>query len=548
MGFLNNYGISKEILGVFLIIYLTIGILSYLIPIYKGLKAFICFISILSIAGGMYYFFPTSFIPKLLPFGFGPAFFIGLLIGLGKYEPNPVPIIDVEIQTRRGKKIIRNVFAGVGIFGASRSGKTASVIYSLLLHFSKYCFSGVIYDYKNGELTEICIPLFGSRLKIFAIHRPDISIRINPINPKYLYDEKDVTAVTKVLLDNLANVDKGDNFFYKTAESLLSSLILKFSIYHQHYCTLPHIIAFILSVDFSLKEEENERKNLSEDAYDTFLGLKKFLVDDKRVKIQASSFLLGLASQRQTAGVVSTLANSLRIIAFPESFWALSGDDIELNLNAKENKTVLSILNEPKSDEALTPVLATVIHTITKQMMDRNQEPAFILLDEAPTIYLKNMAKIASTMASFKIATIYCAQDISQAVILYTKDGFKAILANLSTLFFGRANDPDTGKFYEQYFEPKKIKTHSRTTGKSTSTTIGEKEVPKVRAHEFGKFTPGKFAFLSGGKAELIKFPKFKIKQEILSEKKDLKSDMIENYTKIINDIDFFAKHIKVSQ
>ena len=151
-------------------------------------------------------------------------------------------------------------------------------------------------------------------------------------------------------------------------------------------------------------------------------------------------------------------------------------------------------------------------------------------------------------MASFKIATIYCAQDISQAVILYTKDGFKAILANLSTLFFGRANDPDTGKFYEQYFEPKKIKTHSRTTGKSTSTTIGEKEVPKVRAHEFGKFTPGKFAFLSGGKAELIKFPKFKIKQEILSEKKDLKSDMIENYTKIINDIDFFAKHIKVSQ
>lgn len=542
--------LSKEIIVIFLIIYVVVGLLGYIISSFRGNKGLISFSLILMFGAVIHHYFPFSFIEKLLPFSFAPALILGLLIGFSNYEPKAQPIVDVELNLRRRKRIIRNIFAGVGVFGASRSGKTASVIYSLLIHFAKWGFSGLIYDYKNGELTEICIPLFGKRVKIFAIHRPDISIRLNPINPKYLDDEKEVSAVTQVILDNLAGSEKGENgFFYDTAGSLLSAIILRFSLHYQHYCTIPHVIAFILSVDFSLKLEEQQSKGLQEEAYDTFLGLKNFLIADKRVKIQASSFILGLASEKQTAAVVSTLANALRKISFPESFWALTGNDIDLNLNSKENQTVLSIMNDPKSEEVITPFLATIIHTITKQMMVRHQEPAFILLDEAPTIKLRNMARISATMASFKIATIYCAQDISQAVIQYTRDGFKAILANLSTLFFGRANDPDTGKFYEQYFEPKKIKTHSRTTGQSSSSkTVSEKEVPKVRSHEFTKFTPGKFAFISGGKAELIKFPKYNIEVEQLPEKENLKSKMIDNYTHIIDEINLFAEQIGISR
>ncbi len=542
--------LNKEIIIIFLIIYVVVGILGFIISSKRGSAGLISFTFILIFGAVMHHYFKLSFFTRLLPYGFAPSLLLGLILGLSKHEAKAEPIIDVELNLGGKKRIIRNIFAGVGVFGASRSGKTASVIYSLLLHFQKWGFSGLVYDYKNGELTEICLPLFGDRVKIFAIHRPDIGVRLNPINPKYLDDEREVTAVTQVILDNLAGSDKGENgFFFDTAGSLLSALILKFSLYYQHYCTIPHIIAFILSVDFSLKKEAEEtKKGLQEDSYDTFLGLKNFLIDDKRVKIQASSFILGLASEKQTAAVVATLANALRKISFPESFWALTGNDIDLNINAKDNRTVLAILNDPKTEEALTPFLATIIHTITKQMMVRAQEPAFILLDEAPTIKLRNMARISATMASFKIVTIYCAQDISQAVIQYSKDGFKAILANLSTLFFGRANDPDSGKFYEQYFEPKKIKTHSKTTGQnSTSSTVGEKEIPKVRSHEFTKFTPGKFAFISGGKSEVVKFPKYNIAVEPLPEKEDMKKKMIDNYINVIEEINFFAEQIGIS-
>lgn len=545
---INLFGLNKDILIIFISIYAIVGGIAYFALKIKGYIGAFLFSLILVVGMFAHFKFKTSFFPILLPYVFLPAIVIGALLGLAGYQKKAEPIVDVEIKTKRGLRIIRNVFAGVGIFGASRSGKTASVIYSLLLHFSKWEFSGLIYDYKNGELTEICLPLFGKRVKIFAVHRPDISVRINPINPKYLADEKDVNSVASVLLDNLNTEDKGNGgFFYDTANSLLSALILKFSLHHQHYCTLPHIIAFILSVDFSLKEEE--QKGLKEDAYDTFLGLKKFLTDDKRVRLQASSFILGLASEKQTAGVISTLANALRKVSFPEAYWSLTGNDMDLNVNSKDNKSVFCVLNEPKNEDTLTPFLATIIHTMTRQMMVRGQEPAFILLDEAPTIKLKNMARISATMASFKIATIYCAQDISQAVIQYTKDGFKAVLANLSTLFFGRANDPDTGKFYEQYFEPKKIKTRSVSTGRGgTSNTIGEREVAKIRAHEFTAFTPGKFAFLSGGKAELIQFPKFNIATESLKEGEDLKAKMINHYMEIIEEMNLFAEDIGISE
>ena len=72
--------------------------------------------------------------------------------------------------------------------------------------------------------------------------------------------------------------------------------------------------------------------------------------------------------------------------------------------------------------------------------------------------------------------------------------------------------------------------------------------MPKVRAYEFNKFTPGKFAFISGGKAEIIKFPKYNIEVEPLPEKENLKAKMIENYTNVIDEINLFAEQIGISR
>ena len=67
---------------------------------------------------------------------------------------------QVHFKIKHGIFKINNVKRGVSIIGSAGSGKTESVIFNFLLHFSKNKFSGVIHDYKNFELTEMAYPLF----------------------------------------------------------------------------------------------------------------------------------------------------------------------------------------------------------------------------------------------------------------------------------------------------------------------------------------------------------------------------------------------------
>lgn len=496
------------------------------------------------------YFFCYQFFPhinQVLLWLVAPSVFISLLAYLLSYENKPDPVWDVEISTNKSKKYIRGIQRGVSVFGAAGSGKTISIIYPILKHFSSAKFAGVIYDFKDGELTELALPLFKDNLKVIAVHNPSVSYRINPIAPELLDGEKDINEVVSVIMDNLINngVGKGDDFFKDSASSLLSSVILKFWFDHKSYCTLPHVISFILGLDFSLSEQgQKPSYNLSDQAQNKFAKLKTFLTTNDRVAIQGSAFIMGLASERQTASVLSTLANALRKISFPEAFWVLSGNEIPLDINQSGNRAVISVLNEPKTSKFLSPINATIIHTITKQMMVKNREPSFLVLDEAPTIKLLNMAQIPATMRSFGVATIYCAQDIVQGIVQYGREGFKEILANLSTQFFGKSNDPDTSKFYESYFEMVKEKTRSTSekgdifSNGGRTVTIGEREVSKFRASRFNNLKVGEFAMLSDGDNNIYKIQSLNVTRMPLAETTQVTPQKLSsNFSKILNEV-----------
>ena len=486
----------------------------------------------------LYFKFTDIFINQIALYLILPSLVIGGLAGAFTYPEKKDEIWDVEIETTKGRKLIKNLRRGVLILGSAGSGKTESPIFSIMKHLAAADYGGIIYDYKDGELSEMAKPLFGERLKIIAIHKPYLGSRINPLSEKYITDEKDINEIVNVLIDNLGAGGKPD-FFTENASALLSAVILKFHLYHREYCTLPHIISFILAGDF---EEKTDSKHLGDQAEAKFLKLKNFLISDHRVAVQASPFIMGLASERQTAAVLSTLANSLRKLAFPEAFWVLSGDDISLDVNSHTNDAVISILNEPKSDSFLSPIIATIIHTATKQMMVRDRKQSFVLLDEAPTIKLRNMAKLPATMRSFGVCIIYCMQDLSQGVMQYGRDGIKEITSNLSTQFFGKTNDPETSRFYEGYFGQIKEKTRSvsyKGGGNIFSTTSGrtesEKDVSQVKAIEFFKLKAGQFAFLSDGIGEVVQFRKNDIqKEEIDFAINSVNEKYLRNYDEII--------------
>src|SRR5690554_1884727 len=426
---------------------------------------------------------------------------------------------EVHFKSNHGDFKIQNIRRGASIIGAAGSGKTESVVYGFLKHFKKYSFCGVIHDYKDFEITEMAFPLFrDSEIPFYIISFDKIIHRVNPIAPKYLENEESVNEVSRVLIENLleqreSGTTGSTKFFNDAAEGLIGGLIWKLRTSYPQYCTLPHLIAIYQYLDTD--------------------SLVVFLSSNTTSRAMADAFISGKDSERQTAAVKSTLANALKRISTQRIFMALSADEVPLNINSKVNPAVISVVNNPKFETAYSPVIATIIHTITKQMSVRNSLPSFLMMEEAPTIRLLNMHRIPATLRSYDIATIYVMQDKIQNDMMYGDKASKAILSNLSYQFFGKVNDPDTAKYYERFFEIIKDPTKSISRGHNldfdTRITTGEKEIPKIRADVFFRLKQGEFITYADGMDKKVQFKLANIQRGLPKDSKQFSQAELEN-------------------
>lgn len=433
---------------------------------------------------------------------------------------------QVRFKLKNGRFKIDNIRRGASIIGSAGSGKTESVVYNFLQHFSKYHFCGVIHDYKDFELTEIAYTLFkDSETKFYTIAFDQIHYRVNPIAPKYLPNEESVNEVSRVLMENLMEQNLSENtgsnkFFSDAVEGLLAGLIWKMKTAHPDICTLPHIIA--------LYQTMNTKELIA------------FLKSDFTSWNMASAFINGIGSEKQTAGVKSTLSNAFKKISSQKLFYVLSKDEVPLDINNPKNPVVISLVNHPKYDTFYSPVIALILHTIIKQMSIRNRYHSFLLMEEASTIKLPNMHRIPATLRSYDISTIYVMQDKIQNDLLYGDKASKAILSNLSYQFFGKVNDPDTAKYYERFFEI--VKKPTMSVSKSSGLTLesritkGEKEVSKRRAGMFFKLKQGEFIAFADGKDKRLKFTYNNIRKDgpfirVKLLKEDLKANFLLIYS-----------------
>ena len=195
-------------------------------------------------------------------------------------------------------------------------------------------------------------PLFkDSDIPFKVISFDKIIHRVNPIAPHYLENEESVNEVSRVLIENLLEQRESGTtgttkFFNDAAEGLIGGLIWKLKTDYPKYCTLPHLIAIYQHLDTD--------------------SLIQFLETNTTSRAMADAFISGKDSDRQTAGVKSTLANALKRISTQRIFMALSADEVPLNINSEENPAIISVVNNPKYETSYSPVIATIIHTITK--------------------------------------------------------------------------------------------------------------------------------------------------------------------------------------
>ncbi|GMN12144.1 hypothetical protein MTsPCn9_34190 [Croceitalea sp. MTPC9] len=422
---------------------------------------------------------------------------------LGSTFKKSLSISQVKIPHTKGVTIV-NTIKGVSIQGAPGSGKTISGAGWILDSFGKKSVPGLVYDYKNLELTEIVMWFYrNADLPVHVFHPsdPSRSCNINCFDPAILNKREDFMIMAKTLTDNLIDDDSKSPFFKNAAEGAIAGVLIRLKEDFPEYCSFPYLTAIFLE------------KSIDE--------LIEFLEGNPNSKRQAGTFLDSAGARDQMAGVKGNLSNAFRAFDLPNVFYTTMKNDFELEINNKKTPGLVVLVNSPNYDEVYQPLLAVTAQAIILKMSKRNREFAYLMFDEAPTLKLSRMPRIPSTMRSFNIATIYMLQDKIQAANQLGVNKMKEVLANLSTLFFGKTNDPETAKFFEAYFEQVKVKQRSFSTkeglfmeSQDRRVSVSERDEKKHKSYEMFKRGTGQFFIIDdkGNSHDVaIKKPKIEI-------------------------------------
>lgn len=527
--------ITKLIL---VVVVLVVSLLQFLVHSYK-IKYYWRILLILLVQSLVFLFF-TLFFSYSLSLHVAVFIFAGLLSIVfliitsttflgekGKIDP----IWSVKFPIRNSSPLVmQNIKRGIAIFGSAGSGKTESGFVPILKHAGERNIPCLCYDYKNGEITEIAHYFFqNSTIKQATIipHSPMYSDRVNPFLPKYIPTEQHLRQQTKLIFANLKKVDNvkesGSSFFDKIPEPTLAAVIWRLKVDYPEMCTLPHAVALCL-----VKTPTEIVDFISKNPYSRAIGSP--LVDS-------------LISENQVAGVKASLSLPLTDLALPTIFWVMSANDVDLDINNPENPTFLSIVNDPRLERINAPFISVIISTAINSMQIRNRPASFLLFDEGTSFYIDGISKIPATMRSYNIATVFSTQDRALAKENYGDVITSSLLANLSYQMIGKANDPDSVRYYKNISEEIEKKTVSRSfsnsgIGGDTRTSEGTRETSKYKNQDFTGLKQGQFFVFTDGKDRLYNFDLFPFKRLELKVKHHItEKDLNDNFNRIMEDV-----------
>jgi len=450
----------------------------------------------------------------------------------GDLEPTGV----FYFKTTEGKYInIINPFQGIFVVGSAGAGKSKSVAHPLIFQLVQQGYTGIIYDYKFFDLTNVVYtayryyPEVQNEVALKIINFSDMfrTHRINPIHPDYIFDEAYIDEYVSTILKNL-NKEwiKKQDFFATSGILLLKAVVYFLWKKHPDFCTIPH--AFTL-VNYLTTEE-----------------IVDVLKSDRKALSIASSVQEAVEKDagEQVAGVIATLKSQTQKLDNENVFWVLSGNDIDLNLNSKESKQMLCLINDQQKEETLTPIISLIVTVARKLMNTKNREKSIFLLDEAPTLFLPNFDTLPATGRSNKICACVMCQDISQMDSMYEKVGREKILGSLGNTFYGNCSSLPTQEYISKSFGKVDRIIENQTQGRNKSSgSVGEndslsynvQERDMIKPSDVGAFKIGEFAGKVIGKENAYYRTRFDI---LDNENIDAEEFEVEPFSDLVYDLE----------
>lgn len=449
-----------------------------------------------------------------------------------------------------GSLHLRNIQNGIMIIGQPGSGKTASIIHPILYQVINKDWTGLVYDLK-GKLGDEVISCYDSiidksnqktALKFINFSNPFKSDRVNPISPSYLNNKAEALDFVGTLLSNLMANDGSkseDPFWFNNAKNIFTSIVWFLKNNHPQFCTLPHAIALVYADPDALirllqSDEESSR-----------------LLSTLRASSEAKD-------KKLFVNILSTLYTHLMALDLPELFWVLSGDEVNLNVNSKENPTLLTIANHEPLQKVYSPIIAVICNVVTQRMNEEGKLKGVILFDEFASIKIPNFERIPETIRSRGVSTVIALHDKQQLITKYGESIAETIASTLATKFYFKSTNSKT--VYEAVKILGKRDTRFNTKSQSTAdgvqgqtNTVGMSETLQerdyLRIDEITNYDRGEFAGIFSDAN--IKYTKNQtvLLRELASRgavpiRNDVTTEMIEsNYKKVYQDIEELFKN-----
>jgi len=404
--------------------------------------------------------------------------------------------LSFNFKTENGILVVHSPQQGIWIEGGAGSGKSASLVEPIIYQSIKNNMAGLIYDYKGNPPT-LGLTAYNSILQTkskinFAIinfAQLKSSLRCNPLSPKYLHSYLYAMESSDIIMKNLnKSWIKKTDFWADNAINYFSNVIWYLRVYRPDICTLPHAVSLALS------------------NYEDVLNL---LSTDSDIKKAMSSIIVAHEknAESQIAGIVSSVQISLNKLYNREVFWIMGSDELDLDITNKNNPTMLTVCNNPKIQQSLSPAISLIISTCIQQMNTQGKQPSSFIIDEQPTIYIKDLDNLPATARSNKVCTILAAQDYSQLENNYSKEEAKTIISNLGNQFTGMTNNQDTARRVSGMYGKIKKQQHTFSQNDNNITKneqIQMEEILQARdvfgqniGHFMGKIAGGKPPFFS---------------------------------------------------
>ncbi|XWN34656.1 MAG: type IV secretory system conjugative DNA transfer family protein [Roseivirga sp.] len=396
---------------------------------------------------------------------------------------------EITLKTQRGASIpISNPQLGIFILGAPGSGKTKYLVEPILFNLIRKGYAGIIYDYDfstQGEnpnyslstLTHhLALASLNPRLQALSINFQDpcASTRVNPIDPAFIADRKQLSATLKILLSNLsADLAQKEDFWVKNTYALLKALVVLLANQYPMHCTLPQVIMLGLQPT------------------DKLLALIK---TDSEASLYASPiFDAAQSAPEQLAGVMASFKVGLDTLIDPHLFWVLGAQEFPLTINDPSTPYVICLGNTPTEKQTLAPVIAMTLSMLAKRMYGHNRSKSFILLDELPTLYLPQLSEIPATARKYGIATIVALQNLAQLEKTYGSTGAQELQEAFSNQFVGRSQYGVSKLWSEQLGTSTKEQVARTYTEGGLSRTVSEKDTSRLTPQALMTLEVGEF-------------------------------------------------------